>query len=197
MISCARGVEAVERDMRAGPLERRRGRIDGRHLARRLRRQRRHGELPPYTVAASPWRRWPGGGGPCDLDRLLRAGARAGPRERGAQRLRRAHAPISSMPMSMRRCAGSSRRAHFRRHRARPAQARAHGRPCRPGRPRLQGHQPPGPEAAGAGRRAVHLLLLGRHQRRPVPQDRRLGRRSTPAWTATSSSGSAARPTTR
>ncbi len=66
--------------------------------------------------------------------------------------------------------------ADLRRHRARSAQVRAHGGACRAGRACLQGHQPPGAAAAGAGRRAVHLLVLGRHQRRPVPQDRRLGR---------------------
>ena len=65
----------------------------------------------------------------------------------------------------------------LRRHRAGPAQARAHRGACRARRARLQGHQPAGAEAAGAGRRAVHLFVLGRHQRRPVPQDRRLGRR--------------------
>jgi hypothetical protein len=68
-------------------------------------------------------------------------------------------------------------RADLRRHRARSAQAGADCRPCGASRPGLQGHQPAGVQAAGAGRGAVHFFVFRRHQRRPVPQDRRLGRR--------------------
>ena len=68
---------------------------------------------------------------------------------------------------------------------------------CRARRARLQGHQPAGVQAAGAGRRAAHLLVLGRHRRRPVPQDRGLAPASTPASTATSPSAWARRRTTR
>jgi 23S rRNA (cytosine1962-C5)-methyltransferase len=46
-----------------------------------------------------------------------------------------------------------------------------------------------------ARRRVVHLLLLGRHQRRLVSQDCGLGRHVTPGWTVISASAWAARPT--
>jgi 23S rRNA (cytosine1962-C5)-methyltransferase len=66
--------------------------------------------------------------------------------------------------------------AQLRRHRAGSAEIRAYCCPRRTGGTRLQGHQPAGLQAAGAWRRTVHLFLLRRHQRRPVSQDRRLGR---------------------
>ena len=65
------------------------------------------------------------------------------------------------------------RAPQLRRDRPRPAEARADRRARRARGARLQGHQPARPDAAAAGRRAVHVLVLGRHRRRPVPQDRR------------------------
>jgi 23S rRNA (cytosine1962-C5)-methyltransferase len=46
-------------------------------------------------------------------------------------------------------------------------------RPCRARRARLQGHQPPGAQAAGPGRAAADgFSLLRRRGRRALPQDR-------------------------
>ncbi len=60
-----------------------------------------------------------------------------------------------------------------RPHRTRPAQVRPHRRLRRKGLARLQGHQPARFQTAAPGRPAVHLLLLRRHQRRPVPENHR------------------------
>ena len=51
--------------------------------------------------------------------------------------------------------------------------------------------------AAGAGRRALHLLVLGRHRRRPVPQDRRRRRPRCRRRRPSSTLASARRPITR
>jgi tRNA G10 N-methylase Trm11 len=51
------------------------------------------------------------------------------------------------------------------------------------------------PSSCCARRRAVHLLLFGRHRRGPVPQDRGVGR-PMPAWTAVPAAPGR-RPTTR
>ena len=62
-----------------------------------------------------------------------------------AQRVRRCRRqPDAARPPAGRR--------DLRRHRARPAEVRAHRGACRARRARLQGHQPPGAEAAGAWR---------------------------------------------
>ncbi len=83
----------------------------------------------------------------------------------------------------------------LRRHRARSAEVRPHGRACRARRPGLQGHQPPGPAIAVSPADcsipfpapvASAPTCSTRSWPRPAP---------TRAWTATSSSAWAARPT--
>jgi 23S rRNA (cytosine1962-C5)-methyltransferase len=80
-----------------------------------------------------------------------------------AERLRPGHATVDADVNQLLRDRLAAA-GELRRHRARPAEVRAHGRPCRARGPRLQGHQPPGAEAAAAGRAAADLQLLRRHR---------------------------------
>ena len=57
--------------------------------------------------------------------------------------------------------------------RPRSAEVRADRRARRARGARVQGHQPAGAEAAAPGRPARDVLVLGRHRRRAVPEDRR------------------------
>jgi hypothetical protein len=113
------------------------------------------------------------------------------------QRLRRSAQQAASTPTSTPSCASRCRPARsstpscWTRPSSRPRRAR------RARRARLQGHQPPGAEAAGAGRAAAHLQLLRRHPAPTCSTRSWPARASTPAWTAPSCSGWKVRPTTR
>ena len=132
-----------------------------------------------------------------DERRFVGAGARARACACGAQRLRCGARQLRRCRRQRVPARTAEGRRQLRRHRARSAEVRAVRGACRARRPRLQGHQPPGAEAAGPGRPVVHVLLL-RAASAPSCSTRSLpAPGSMPRWTACCSIAWPAPATTR